>query len=92
MRKHIQEFSSITKNYDSLSVIILSELKAVGRADVENWADCEHTKNFIGEDKIQQLKDKIGDMFDKWQKQKSSSKIPMRYLADNLLEILEHLH
>jgi hypothetical protein len=31
-------------------------------------------------------------MFDKWQKQKSSSKIPMRYLADNLLEILEHLH
>ena len=92
MRKHIQEFSLITKNYDSLSVIILSELEAVGRADVENWADCEHTKNFIGEDKIQQLKDKIGDMFDKWQKQKSSSKIPMRYLADNLLEILEHFH
>ena len=92
MRKHIQEFSLITKNYDSLSVIILSELEAVGRADVENWADCEHTKNFVGENKIQQLKDKIGDMFDKWQKQKSSSKIPMRYLADNLLEILEHLH
>jgi hypothetical protein len=92
MRKHIQEFSLITKNYDSLSVIILSELEAVGRADVENWADCEHTKNFVGENKIQQLKDKIGDMFDKWQKQKSSSKIPMRYLADNLLEILEHFH
>jgi hypothetical protein len=92
MRKYIQEFSLITKNYDSLSVIILPELEAVGRADVENWADCEHTKNFVGENKIQQLKDKIGDMFDKWQKQKSSSKIPMRYLADNLLEILEHLH
>ena len=92
MRKHIQEFSLITKNYDSLSIIILSELEAVGRADVENWADCEHTKNFVGENKIQQLKYKIGDMFDKWQKQKSSSKIPMRYLADNLLEILEHFH
>jgi hypothetical protein len=62
MRKHIQEFSLITKNYDSLSVIILSELEAVGRADVENWADCEHTKNFVGENKIQQLKYKIGDM------------------------------
>ena len=92
MRKHIQEFSLINKKYDSLSIVTLSELKAIGRADVENWADSEHTKKFVGEDKIQQLKDKIGDMFDKWQKQKSSSKIPMRYLADNLREILENFH
>ncbi|MTJ10201.1 hypothetical protein [Anabaena sp. UHCC 0204] len=92
MRKHIQEFSSISEKYNFLSVVILSELEAIGRADVENWADCEHTKNFVGEDKIQQLKDKIGDMFDKWQKQNSSDRIPMRYLADNLIEILENLH
>jgi hypothetical protein len=92
MRKHIQKFSSISEKYNFLSVVVLSELEPIGRADVENWADCEHTKKFIGEDKIQQLKDKIGDMFDTWQRQKSSDKISMRYLADNLIKILEDFH
>ncbi|MBK1990657.1 hypothetical protein A0J48_024575, partial [Sphaerospermopsis aphanizomenoides BCCUSP55] len=92
MREYIQQFSSSSEKYKFLSVVVLSELKAIGRADVENWADSEHTKKFVEEDKIQQLKDKIGDMFNKWQRQTSLNEIPMRDLADELIKILEDFH
>ena len=93
MRKYITELSNIKniKKFNYLSVISLSELKDIGRADTQKWANLDCTKNFVGEKKIQQLQSNIDAMFDNWETQNSSNEIPMNILADKLIEILENI-
>lgn len=87
IRQDIEKIRNL--DFDILSVVVLSELDSITRSDVEKWAGSQDTEKFIGTENIQKLINYIGEMFDDWEKQKSSTKIPMNELADKLTEILK---
>ncbi|MDZ8070520.1 MAG: hypothetical protein RMY64_33745 [Nostoc sp. DedQUE08] len=82
----LSEFSQFGK----LIGTVLPELDGITRRQTEDWARDKDTKHFWGEEKIEDLMSKIRDIFEQWEKEKSSNTIPMEHLARKLTQILQN--
>ncbi|QMS86096.1 hypothetical protein HUN01_00235 (plasmid) [Nostoc edaphicum CCNP1411] len=82
--------SSNFYQFDRLICTVLPELDSITRRQTEDWARDKDTRIFWGEERIEDLIIKIRDIFEQWEKEKSSNTIPMEYLARNLTEILQN--
>jgi hypothetical protein len=89
IQKSIKNLSSsnFTK-FDKIMVVVLPELEGITQKDVEDWARSKEVKHYWDEENIQDLIDRIEDMFEKWKKQQADDTMPMRELAKNLINIL----
>ncbi|MEH2464589.1 hypothetical protein [Nostoc sp.] len=91
-RQYLQNLSNLDMNHlQPLSVIVLPELVGINKGEVENWVRSKNTKQFVGEAMIEPLIQKVGEMFESWEEQKSSDTIPMHDLAEKLVELLKSL-
>ncbi len=92
IREYItKKLTSDLKKFDCLSVVILPELEAIGRQDVENWARITDVEEFVGEENINKLINQISDIFAQWEAKTSSEQIPMSNLAEELNRLLNNL-
>ena len=89
IQKSIKNLSSsnFTK-FDKIMLVVLPELEGITQKDVEDWARSKEVKHYWDEENIQDLIDRIEDMFEKWKKQQADDTMPMRELAKNLINIL----
>ena len=89
IQKSIKDLSSsnFTK-FDKIIGVVLPELQEITQTEVESWARSKEVKNYWDEENIQDLIDRIEDMFEKWKKQQASDTMPMSNLAENLTDIL----
>ncbi|MBD0388271.1 MAG: hypothetical protein ICV54_17635 [Nostoc sp. C3-bin3] len=92
VRQYLQNLSNLEhKHFEPLSVIVLPELEGINKGEVENWVRSEYTKQWLGEAMIEPLIQKVGEMFESWEEQESSDKIPMHDLAEQLVELVKSL-
>ncbi|MEH2119158.1 hypothetical protein [Nostoc sp.] len=89
--KFIEQLSlSNFSQFGRLIGAVLPELDGITRRQTEDWARDKDTKHFWGEEKIEDLMSKIRDIFEQWEKEKSSNTIPMEHLARKLTQILQN--
>ena len=81
--------SSNFSQFDGLIGTVLPELDGITRRETEDWARDKDTITFWGEERIEDLMSKIRDIFEQWEKEKSSNTIPMEHLARKLTQILQ---
>jgi inactive STAND len=79
------------KDFDRLSGMVLPELISINRTHVQNWVGETEVKNFLGEEVLGKLDEKIGKMFRNWEQENPSPHIPMSVLADRLTQIIKEL-
>ena len=71
--------------FENLDGVVLSELSGISKKDVQDWAKARDTKEYIGEERLQQLINHSRDLFD------NRDTISMEDLANELRNILEKL-
>ncbi len=92
IRQQLDELvKSKFSQFKQLDGVILSELSGISRTHVENWVRAEVTKAFIGEAMLEKLMAAVGEMFEQWELQTSSSTMSMDDLAEGLIELLKPL-
>ena len=82
-------FSLDLSQIDQVIVTVLSELKSIGEAEVDNWISFNLQKQISDVEFITQLKNQTQIIYRNWRKQKSSNVIPMNYLAMELKKLLQ---
>jgi hypothetical protein len=88
--KQIKALSTSDRQFDRVYSVVLPELDDICKVDVGIWVK-SNAKQFVGEDMTQKLDSEIREMFESWERETSSNRIPMEYLAGNLESILKAL-
>lgn len=87
----IQQLSlSNFSQFGRLIGTVLPKLDGINRRETEDWARDKDTRNFWGEERIEDLMSKIREIFEQWEKEKSSNTIPMEHLARKLTQTLQN--
>jgi hypothetical protein len=81
--KQIKALSTSDRQFDRVYSVVLPELDDICKVDVGIWVK-SNAKQFVGEDMTQKLDSEIREMFESWERETSSNRIPMEYLAGNL--------
>ncbi len=88
--KQIKALSTSDRRFDRVYSVVLPKLDDICKVDVGIWVK-SNAIQFVGEDMTQKLDSEIREMFESWERETSSNKIPMEYLAGNLESILKAL-
>ncbi|RCJ42023.1 hypothetical protein A6770_35405 [Nostoc minutum NIES-26] len=92
IRQYLQNLSNSNLSHSQpIPVVVLPELEGINKAEAENWVRSEHTKQLVGEDMIEPLIQKVGEIFEFWEEQTSSDTIPMSCLAEELSKLIKSL-